>query len=174
MMMSDRERRDAEDLERLADATDRLAISTDSLLDEVKGLARHEANQVVRRSQRRQRALLASSVWSALAAVMLAVLISSTLIDVHVHRGHVEPIESRLTNIEALIAEVDDTIGAGMLPDLDGERFATASAAPLAPADEQDAPPVGVIIYGAGALVLLGCLAAWGRARRQLTGTRDT
>ena len=155
------------DLGRLARGVEHLGQSTDGLIEEVRGLAREEARQVVTRSHDRQRALLASTLWAACASAIIAVLLAVTVMDIHTHRGHVEPLEIRVSAIEELILEVDEMTG-GDLPDLDGQRYATGHLEPLQPAPEQEGAPAGVILYGLGVAGLVLAALGWWRARKAL------
>lgn len=149
------------DSARLAAGVEHLAESTDGLIDEVRGLARAEARQEVRKSAKRQRAAATSQILAAAGWSLCAVLVSIVLVDVHTHRGHIEPLERRVIAIEQLIAEVGAGLADGQLPDLEGERFSTAGALPLMPAAEQDGAPVGIWIIPLLALMVAGCIWAW-------------
>ena len=159
--------REPTDLRRLADAVEHLSDDAGILIEEVRALAREEARTVIRRSQDRQKALLASTLWAACASAIVAVLLTVTIMDVHTHRGHVEPLEIRVSAIESLIEQVDEMTG-GELPDLDGQRYATGDLHPLQPAPEQAGAPAGTLIYGLGAVGLLLSALGWWRARKAL------
>lgn len=126
----------AEELGRLTDATHALVSTI------IAPVAAAEAVRVVRVTAETARLRRSTQWWRFVLSVTLAVMLSVALVDIHIHRSHVAPLENGV--------------------------HSTSSLAPMWPGPATEGFAVGPLLLFAGLLVTLASVAGYLRASRRL------
>lgn len=124
----------AAELRRLADATDDLVRTI------VTPVARGEATRVVRIAEEASRLRRAEQLWQLVAGMTAAIMLSVALVDMHVHRSHIAPLE---------------------------HGRPTSGSWPMWPNEYTEGIPVGPVLLFLGVVLIVLSLANWQRARRR-------